>query len=68
MGGCGYGSQYLALLGALGVFVDPAACLVGGSLLPEHLGSANSAYELLHRHRYPDAGLRDACARRLSGE
>jgi hypothetical protein len=37
-------------------------------LLPEHLGSANSAYELLHRHRYPDAGLRDACDRRLSGE
>jgi len=30
--------------------------------------SANSAYELFHRHRYPGAGLRDACDRRLSGE
>jgi hypothetical protein len=30
------------------VSFDPAACVVGGSLLPEHLGSANSAYELLH--------------------
>jgi hypothetical protein len=48
--------------------LDPAACLVGGTLLPEHLGSANCAYELLHRHRYPHAGLSDACDRRLSDE